>query len=194
MFRCFHLIVSLVSSWNLRPPSLISVQGTSASNVPRLVNIEMELRKCCNHPWLIVGAEDREVGLCVLPFVAFCNLAADDTVKFSILVALVVVFFHKALFFVELYRTFESFRFLMHPQKECVQVPNECTNDEYFDITIKASGKVRECERACVGVVRALVLTVTPGWTLAAVCFSVVCSVQEAVSCDSFRCCSFSWA
>ena len=26
-----------------------------------LINIEMELRKCCNHPFLLTGVEDREV-------------------------------------------------------------------------------------------------------------------------------------
>lgn len=35
-------------------------KGCKGSNRPRLVNVEMELRKCCNHPWLIAGAEDKE--------------------------------------------------------------------------------------------------------------------------------------
>jgi len=34
-------------------------QGTKASNAPSLMNVMMELRKCCNHPFLIRGAEDR---------------------------------------------------------------------------------------------------------------------------------------
>ena len=36
------------------------VKGTaSASSLPSLMNIMMELRKCCNHPFLINGAEER---------------------------------------------------------------------------------------------------------------------------------------
>ena len=37
-------------------------QGVSRSNMPRLVNMEIELRKCCQHPWLIAGVEDKEIG------------------------------------------------------------------------------------------------------------------------------------
>jgi SNF2 family DNA or RNA helicase len=37
--------------------------GCTKSNMPSLINIEMELRKCCNHPFLIAGVEEREVGL-----------------------------------------------------------------------------------------------------------------------------------
>ena len=36
-------------------------QGVSRSNMPRLVNMEIELRKCCQHPWLIAGVEDKEI-------------------------------------------------------------------------------------------------------------------------------------
>ena len=34
------------------------LRGGKASNGPSLNNIAMELRKCCNHPYLIRGAED----------------------------------------------------------------------------------------------------------------------------------------
>ncbi len=34
-------------------------KGSKPSNAPSLMNIMMELRKCCNHPFLIKGAEDR---------------------------------------------------------------------------------------------------------------------------------------
>ena len=34
----------------------------STSNVPNLMNTMMELRKCCNHPFLINGAEEKIVG------------------------------------------------------------------------------------------------------------------------------------
>ncbi|KAH9281016.1 Chromodomain-helicase-DNA-binding protein 7 [Echinococcus granulosus] len=33
-------------------------KGTTASNMPNLMNVMMELRKCCNHPFLIKGAEE----------------------------------------------------------------------------------------------------------------------------------------
>lgn len=38
--------------------------GCSSSNTPRLINIEMQLRKCCNHPYLIEGVEDKQLELC----------------------------------------------------------------------------------------------------------------------------------
>ncbi|CAJ1952232.1 unnamed protein product [Cylindrotheca closterium] len=34
-------------------------KGSKPSNAPSLMNVMMELRKCCNHPYLIRGAEDR---------------------------------------------------------------------------------------------------------------------------------------
>ena len=34
-------------------------KGAKASNAPSLMNVMMELRKCCNHPFLVKGAEDR---------------------------------------------------------------------------------------------------------------------------------------
>ncbi len=34
-------------------------KGTQGSNAPSLMNVMMELRKCCNHPFLIKGAEER---------------------------------------------------------------------------------------------------------------------------------------
>ncbi len=30
-------------------------RGTSTANVPNLMNTMMELRKCCNHPYLVNG-------------------------------------------------------------------------------------------------------------------------------------------
>jgi SNF2 family DNA or RNA helicase len=34
-------------------------KGSKPSNAPSLMNVMMELRKCCNHPYLVKGAEDR---------------------------------------------------------------------------------------------------------------------------------------
>lgn len=34
-------------------------KGAKPSNAPSLMNVMMELRKCCNHPFLIRGVEDR---------------------------------------------------------------------------------------------------------------------------------------
>ena len=39
-------------------------QGCDKSNVPSLTTIEMQLRKCCNHPYLIAGVEDKETVDC----------------------------------------------------------------------------------------------------------------------------------
>lgn len=36
-------------------------RGAKASNGPSLMNVTMELRKCCNHPYLVKGGEDRAV-------------------------------------------------------------------------------------------------------------------------------------
>ena len=35
--------------------------GPTRSNAPKLMNIQMELRKCCNHPFLLEGVESREM-------------------------------------------------------------------------------------------------------------------------------------
>lgn len=34
--------------------------GATRQNAPKLMNIQMELRKCCNHPFLLEGVEQRE--------------------------------------------------------------------------------------------------------------------------------------
>jgi SNF2 family DNA or RNA helicase len=36
--------------------------GSARQSAPKLMNIQMELRKCCNHPFLLDGAEAREMG------------------------------------------------------------------------------------------------------------------------------------
>ena len=38
----------------------ILVNGASTALMPSLVNIQMELRKCCNHPYLIKGVEESQ--------------------------------------------------------------------------------------------------------------------------------------
>ena len=42
--------------------SFLNKGAVSTSNVPNLMNTMMELRKCCNHPFLINGAEEKIVG------------------------------------------------------------------------------------------------------------------------------------
>jgi chromodomain-helicase-DNA-binding protein 7 len=37
-------------------------KGLKASNQPSLMNVMMELRKCCNHPYLVKGVEERVLG------------------------------------------------------------------------------------------------------------------------------------
>ena len=37
--------------------SFLSLGATHNSNVPNLLNTMMELRKCCNHPYLITGIQ-----------------------------------------------------------------------------------------------------------------------------------------
>ena len=39
----------------------ILFKGTKPSNQPSLMNVMMELRKCCNHPYLVRGVEDKIV-------------------------------------------------------------------------------------------------------------------------------------
>eukprot|EP01083_Nonionella_stella_P269873 913444_1 len=36
-------------------------KGCDKGNLPQLMNIEIQLRKCCNHPFMIAGVEDKEV-------------------------------------------------------------------------------------------------------------------------------------
>lgn len=36
-------------------------KGLTGSGLPSLINIQMQLRKCCNHPFLIKGVSDREL-------------------------------------------------------------------------------------------------------------------------------------
>lgn len=38
------------------------MKGSKSNNAPSLMNVMMELRKCCNHPFLIKGAEERIMG------------------------------------------------------------------------------------------------------------------------------------
>ena len=37
------------------------MQSLKAGSIPKLMNIQMELRKCCNHPFLIHGVEETEM-------------------------------------------------------------------------------------------------------------------------------------
>eukprot|EP01125_Pyxidicula_operculata_P016654 TRINITY_DN576_c0_g2_i1.p1 TRINITY_DN576_c0_g2~~TRINITY_DN576_c0_g2_i1.p1 ORF type:complete len:2102 (+),score=699.65 TRINITY_DN576_c0_g2_i1:116-6421(+) len=37
------------------------VKGGKANNLPSLMNVMMQLRKCCNHPYLLDGVEDNEL-------------------------------------------------------------------------------------------------------------------------------------
>jgi chromodomain-helicase-DNA-binding protein 7 len=37
------------------------VGGAATAAMPNLVNLQMELRKACNHPWLIKGVEDNDL-------------------------------------------------------------------------------------------------------------------------------------
>jgi SNF2 family DNA or RNA helicase len=42
-------------------------KGAKGANVPNLLNIMMELRKCCNHPYLIKGVEEELTKSCSSP-------------------------------------------------------------------------------------------------------------------------------
>ena len=42
--------------------AFLSKGAGSTTNVPNLMNTMMELRKCCNHPFLINGAEEKILG------------------------------------------------------------------------------------------------------------------------------------
>ncbi|CAN0131795.1 unnamed protein product, partial [Ascophyllum nodosum] len=44
-----------------RNHSVLNKVGAGAGKVPSLMNIQMELRKCCNHPFMVRGVEDHEV-------------------------------------------------------------------------------------------------------------------------------------
>ena len=40
---------------------LFLYRGCERTNLPGLLNLEMQLRKVCNHPFLITGVEQKEV-------------------------------------------------------------------------------------------------------------------------------------
>ena len=48
--------------------SFLSMGATSNSNVPNLLNTMMELRKCCNHPYLITGTSHPTLHYTSIPF------------------------------------------------------------------------------------------------------------------------------
>ncbi|KAF0991775.1 hypothetical protein HZS_1156 [Henneguya salminicola] len=52
-------------------------KGTSTTNLPNLMNIMMELRKCCNHPFLINGVEEK-----ILSEYSLANQDLDRTTVF----------------------------------------------------------------------------------------------------------------
>ncbi|VDP32085.1 unnamed protein product [Schistosoma mattheei] len=54
----------------------------SSTNAPNLMNIMMELRKCCNHPFLIKGAEDAILS----EFQANDNALSEDDLTFRTMV------------------------------------------------------------------------------------------------------------
>jgi len=68
-------------------------KGSKPSNAPSLMNIMMELRKCCNHPFLIKGAEERIMAEAVAkpiaddenkdPYVRWHKLLEDKLVQSS---------------------------------------------------------------------------------------------------------------
>jgi len=37
------------------------IRGGKANNLPSLMNVMMQLRKCCNHPYLLQGVEESEL-------------------------------------------------------------------------------------------------------------------------------------
>jgi SNF2 family DNA or RNA helicase len=53
-------------------------KGAKPSNSPSLMNIMMELRKCCNHPFLIRGAEEKIVGEAATAAVAAAKAAGGS--------------------------------------------------------------------------------------------------------------------
>ena len=50
-------------------------KGAKSSNQPSLMNVMMELRKCCNHPYLVRGAEERILS----------DLSVDDRLSTDVL-------------------------------------------------------------------------------------------------------------
>ncbi len=49
-------------------------KGSKSGNVPSLLNVMMELRKCCNHPYLIKGVEEDVTSGLKTPEQAFQSL------------------------------------------------------------------------------------------------------------------------
>ena len=49
------------SPLTLAPPRCQSSSAALTANKSRLMNLVMQLRKCCNHPYLFEGAEDKSL-------------------------------------------------------------------------------------------------------------------------------------
>lgn len=62
-----------------RNKNFLFKNARKGQQVPSLMNVEMELRKCCNHPFMIYGVEQREYATCKVraPIVVgadFCSI------------------------------------------------------------------------------------------------------------------------
>jgi len=55
-----HIIHPHIHTSSHHTHSHITNHTSYIGNMPKLMNIQMELRKCCNHPFLVHGVEDRE--------------------------------------------------------------------------------------------------------------------------------------
>lgn len=64
------------------------------------MNIQMELRKCCNHPFMVRGVEDHEVDQIVSNLVAEAQMAVsrESLVPFFFVPCLCLVFASRFLF------------------------------------------------------------------------------------------------
>ena len=60
-------------------------KGVKSSNVPSLINVMVELRKCCNHPFLINGAEEKIVGNLDQPVSQLLEALINSSAKLIIL-------------------------------------------------------------------------------------------------------------
>ena len=77
-------------------------KGAKRSNAPSLMNVMMELRKCCNHPYLVKGAEERIIDDAALKLkeqvgnsIDYHKLFADQLIKSSGKMVLLEKLLHK---------------------------------------------------------------------------------------------------
>ena len=117
-------------------------QGVQKSTLPNLINLEVQLRKCCNHPWLIEGTIERE-GVDELDNDEYCKRMIEASGKMVLLDKLLAKLEregHKVLIFSQM-------RKMLDILEEMMKYRNY--RFERFDGTTKSHDRQAAIDRFC---------------------------------------------